>query len=560
MLVYSYHVYRRHMTPEDLEVCEAQFALAHEFKIQCLKNQRLRLQADLDAQRTSVTDELTAQIESYKARLDALWTEAKKHPKTKRVDLVPEVMAEIASIRQTRKPLFEALYEERTRVRKTDAYKDARASRQQAHLARARELRAAWSDRVHYVTRGLAEAAAEQSFTKALTSGSRIHIDQYEGYGSIGGQVRPATNGGWDIVHFPPMTHPTRPSGKPRKIHATIALKIGAVESTKRWVDLPCAIHRPLPDAAIKEARLCRDVEDGQPVYTLRLTLDIDKPLSTSEASVGINFGWRQVDDRLRVAAWQGDDGASGILELPSAVRHKWGKAAELRSLRADRLNDFRERLKTLTDAPVHLWQSMEPVHALRKQLGDNAPPDLIEWVRRDRHLGHYETGCRRNAILLRREIYRVFASQLAKKYRYLVIEGDIRNKDKPVDLAEAQQHSAATSTNSVLASLSELRMTLAHAGLVVVTVDRRQTSRLHHGCGGTLADGSTIDLACETCGRETDRDLNAARNILGRGQDEKAKAANAHTEKQTRAAERKAARLAGRLAARKKLEEAHAE
>jgi hypothetical protein len=555
VLVYSYHVYRTHMKVEDLEICEKQFELAHEYKIQCLKIQRARLAADREALRTPVIDEIQAKLAPIGERLNVLWTEARKVRKSERETSLPEVMAEITKLSAERKPLFESLYAEYKRSRKTEQYKFQKETLHKTYLANMRTNRATWSDQIHYASRGLAEAAAEQSFSKAITTGSRICIEQYQGYGTIGGQVKPQGEQ-WNLLRVPKMEHPLRASGKPKKVYAVLSLKIGAVDSPKRWVELPCAIHRPLPDAPIKEARLCREIEDGQPIYTLRLTIDVDKPASRSDMCLGINFGWRQTESGgLRVAAWYGEAADSGIVELPEAVRHKWGKASELKSLRAQRFNDFRDRLKELApDEPVHLWQSIENVHTLRKKLGEEAPPDLIEWVRRDRHLGHYEFGCRRNATLLRREIYRVFAAKISEVYRYIIIEGDIKDEKKPLDLSTVQQKSVAASTNSVLASLSEFRRILENAGMIVVPTDRRHTSSTHHGCGGTLdLKNPQIEIHCSQCGEVVDRDLNAARNILSRGKEAARDAAKVRQEKLQTAQEKKVARVANRLAARKK-------
>jgi hypothetical protein len=558
MLVYSYHVYRKHMKAEDLKVCEEQFELNHEYKIQCLKIQRKRLNADREALRTPEIDEIQAKLLPLRERLNILWTEARKVRKSEREKTLPEVMAEIDRLSGERKPLFEELYQEYKKSRKTEQYKALKASLHKEYLSETRINRATWSDRIHYASRGLAEAAAEQSFSKAITSGSRICIEQYQGFGIIGGQVKPHGDQ-WDLLRIPPIQHPLRPSGKPKKVYATLSLKIGGVDSAKRWVELPCAIHRPLPDASIKEVRLCREMEDGQPIYTLRLTIDVDKVLSNSELCMGINFGWRQTEaGGLRVAAWQGEDGESGVVELPEAVRQKWGKSSELKALRAQRFNEFRERLKELApDEPVHLWQSIENVHTLRKKLGEDAPADLIEWVRRDRHLGHYEFGCRRNAVLLRREIYRVFAARMSEKYRYVIIEADIKDDKKAINLKYVQQRSVAASTNSVLASLSEFRQILENAGMIAVPTDRRHTSSTHHGCGGTIdLKKPEIELHCMQCGEVIDRDLNAALNILSRGKDAAQEAAKTRQEKIQTAQTRKSERLSHRLAARKKNKE----
>jgi transposase len=147
-----------------------------------------------------------------------------------------------------------------------------------------------------------------------------------------------------------------------------------------------------------------------------------------------------------------------------------------------------------------------------------------------------------------------VFAANISKAYRYIIIEGDLKDEKKPLDLSTVQQKSVAASTNSVLASLSEFRKILENAGMIVVPTDRRHTSSTHHGCGGTLdIKNPQIEIHCLQCGKVVDRDLNAAQNILSRGKEAAHEAAKVKQEKLQTAQEKKIARVANRLAARKK-------
>src|SRR6185295_8157008 len=88
---------------------------------------------------------------------------------------------------------------------------------------------------------------------------------------------------------------------------------------------------------------------------------------------VGIDMGWRKVDQGLRVAAWHGSDGDQGTLILPQKLLDKAAYSERLRSIRDTIFNDVRDRLATWLSAnadivPLWLKEATESIRQWRSQ------------------------------------------------------------------------------------------------------------------------------------------------------------------------------------------------
>jgi hypothetical protein len=147
---------------------------------------------------------------------------------------------------------------------------------------------------------------------------------------------------------------------------------------------------------------------------------------------------------------------------------------------------------------------------------------DLELWRYHDFHLWEYERSQSKGSLRNRREVYRVFAAQLARRYKTLVIEDfDLRDvAEKPS--VESQGDNAHARSNRHLAAVSELRSALVNA-FVSRGGEKREggaaySTMKHNACGyvDEAWDASlAINHVCRGCGREFDQDDNACRNLI---------------------------------------------
>ena len=143
------------------------------------------------------------------------------------------------------------------------------------------------------------------------------------------------------------------------------------------WTTVDVNLHRKLsdlpPDTQVKWAYLYREevtnpriaadstkpaAARGAHAWRLLLTLSakggFPKPDVSADGKVGINLGWRNVSDGLRVASWVGSDNERNTLVLPTRMLSRWTKADELRSTADLYFNMGRDVLTA--------WLRQEPV------------------------------------------------------------------------------------------------------------------------------------------------------------------------------------------------------
>lgn len=141
-------------------------------------------------------------------------------------------------------------------------------------------------------------------------------------------------------------------------------------------------------------------------------------------------------------------------------------------------------------------------------------------WRLQDQHLLEWESYERRRALGHRREIYRLFACEIAKQYSCIVIDDfDLRRVARlPAPEAERDEQVAAMRKNRQRASVSSLRLEIHERSRVAVEPSLHNT-KYCHGCGSLEEfDASTrLEHTCGECGITWDQDVNHARNLLQR-------------------------------------------
>lgn len=367
------------------------------------------------------------------------------------------------------------------------------------------------------------------------------------------------------------------PRGQRNRLQRTVLhLRVGSDENRAPvWAEWPLYMHRPLPDGAvIKWAKIIRVPWHQRWRYRWKLQLTLDVPevvTRPGNTMVAVNLGWRLMDDskaivgayahdmdggELRVATWADSRGDTGEVRLGRSFRDRIEKAEKIRSVRDLKMDVLREFLvKAGVDCAK--WRSPRRFHRLLAEiekpshgldacnqghrgglcprrgtsevvpqkpscvLDAEARDTLRRWTYRDKHLWWYERGCRSGALNYRREIYRLFALDLAKKYSIIVVE-DYDLRDIVTDENRVLEPSAQRVEGAPSVARFTIRSTATRVGCTVVDGDsKRATQRCHLcGCEEPWDAAPRVMHTCLGCGESWDQDVNNARNMLASASD----------------------------------------
>jgi|JI10StandDraft_1071094.scaffolds.fasta_scaffold118627_2 hypothetical protein len=354
-----------------------------------------------------------------------------------------------------------------------------------------------------------------------------------------------------------------------RRRYCVLAMRVGSEGRDPVWARWRMVMERPLPaDARIKRAAVKLRRVGPREEWSVTITLETaerDRRVSDQVGMVGIDLGWRLMPDGLRVAAWHGSDGASGFLTLPDTrptfhttpggrtrssalgVVDAARKVEDLSSKRDKAFNEARSAIARIEGAPpwfelatktISQWKSQGRLAALVRRWRDarwdgdaEAYEEAEKWRYHDHHLWAWETSQQAKALRARREVFRLFAADMAKRYARLAIEGlDLRAFARKTD----DDTNETARRNRVVVAPSKLREALLLAfgsainhwaetpkGDRVVVVEAAGTTMVHHECGSVERwDQAThVSHLCSSCGEIFDQDANAAKNILAAGE-----------------------------------------
>ena len=327
-----------------------------------------------------------------------------------------------------------------------------------------------------------------------------------------------------------------------------LALRVGSDKQRNPiWARFPMRLHRPLPPGA-RIKRVTVDLTYRGPkaewsaLFTLKLSAGA-RSETCGERAVAVDLGWRRLTEGLRVAYVRSEDGrVDRSLDLSDHEMRGLRKASELRSVRDERLETMRpalvEALAVVTQpawfqaatSTIGRWRSAARFAALARRwkrerfAGDDAAYSLLEgWRRRDHHLWEYESGQRIGSLRRRKDLYRVWAADLARTFRTLVIEEfDLRAVARTPPAGRDTQQAEAARSQRHLASTSELRDCLVQAfcsrGGEVVRVEPAETTMTCNVCGlvEVFDAAKQIDHTCAN-GHAWDQDVNACENLIER-------------------------------------------
>ncbi len=415
----------------------------------------------------------------------------------------------------------------------------------------------------------LVDAAMEAAAKAPLYDGAEPNDPRYErwaGEGSVSVQVQ----GGMSVeevmgdrdtfVRIAPVDgrawlSPVR--GARRRLSRTIfSLRVGSRDERPTghhaapvWARWPMIMHRALPERSrVKVATVTLRRVGRIEQWAVCLTVDDAATPRAQGPEVSlvtaIDIGWRVIDDEIRVCRWADSSGASGELRLDRATLASLRKPSELRSIRDRNFNAAREALHAwLATATVPEWMGHQSARlsqwrssgrlanlaqwwAAHRFEGDGPTFAALEsWRYHDDHLWQWECDQRQQALGRRRELFRRFAADMARRSAEVVLEiFDLRAfAVLPYAEDDESEQAAFARANRHLVATSELRLAVRNAcssrSRTVSEVPAERSTITCHVCGLVEAFDAAAELrhACGGCGEEWDQDHNASAVILSR-------------------------------------------
>jgi hypothetical protein len=412
----------------------------------------------------------------------------------------------------------------------------------------------------------------EEAASQAQKSRTDPRFRRWDGSGRIGVQIQGGASTE-DIMHsrcsqlqidaLDASTWLTR-SGR-RAARTTARIRIGS-DATRSpiWAAFPLILHRPLPaDAKVKGAWIKRDRRGPGYEYQLQVVLEAESCGrsygSEARPMAALNLGWRVRPEGIRVGYLVDelggkrefllplDDDSVAPHELPQDKRKRkmrvLGRLAYADGLRATRdknLDAFKakllEGLKALP-GPLPEWLSndLQTMHAWRSAdrfsrwvlawskerfEGDGELFAMaFAWRKQELHLWEWESHQRTGANRHRREIYRLWARELARDYSLVVLEEfDLRQVARRAKPEQDEESTNTQRKNRMRVAPSLLRSAIIEVCKVGV-IDPMNNTHICHACGSVEQFDAIVHLShdCGACGVRWDQDFNAAQNALRR-------------------------------------------
>lgn len=484
---------------------------------------------------------ITEQIADLQAKIDAARAEikAKKQKVRGRVE-TSEAQTNIKAWREEIKPL-----REQQRAIKSDSWTGEQLRSMidtidGEHAAKVRAARAAAVDDGLYWGNYL---AAEKSVPRAGRP-PKFHRWHFDGKVSVqiqGGmspedchactdnrlRIQPPDNLEWTNAH----RHPDK--------WTQAMVRIGSEEKGQPiWATVDFCLHRPLPQGCrVKEVYLGRYKTGPITQWKLQFVVAREKwePKATGSGNIGIDVGWRMLNNGLRVAYWVGDDGEFGQLVLPHVLVNRWSKCSDLQEIRDKRFNaiivDVRRFIGGLRPIPDWLLEDTKTIHAwrakgklimlIRRWEQNRIEKDadifaaMLEWRKKEDHLWRWQECNRAKAIRIRNHLYANFVADLRKKYCRAAIEDTNWRDMKRVPAAESDDVKFAGQLSDI-AAVGKLLQCVKES-MSVTLCDPKHTTKRCHECGH-VCDFDPIPsviVRCDHHGGEFDQDENAAKNLL---------------------------------------------
>jgi Putative transposase DNA-binding domain len=498
-------------------------------------------------------EEITTEIKAVQQEISD-WKKQNRTTKTQ-----PDLSDRLRHLRTERKPIFEKIRAVKKAAKEDPSIKPSIEQANTAVDAAIKEARNHYSRQLGLYWPNYLESERAANQARFQRMDPKFH--RWTGEGSLAIQFQK----GLSVAELfecqdsrlrliPPNianTNALRANGQIRgkERHVRVLYRVQSNEDrSPRWITLEVTMHRMLPaNGIIKWAHLQRQKSSGaigktylsltkDYDYTLRLTLEEPPQEERNKAKVAIEVGWRLFETGLRVAVALGEDGNLRELYLPKQWLDGKRKAESLGSIIDRGTNQTALAIKA---AHPELYKKAEQPESPKKPTtaatpatlawaGDNPRrlaaallkiyredpmlrPELEKWRKHHFHLLRYKKGLQDKLMRGRREIYRKFVSDLAKKYSICGIEDfDLRQvttKDQAHELVKWQRTAAG---------ISSLRLMLSQR-LTAQKLSAENTTQKCHNCGSLEKwdAAHAVWHRCKQCNSRWDQDHNSVRNLL---------------------------------------------
>ncbi|GAB4059099.1 hypothetical protein [Uliginosibacterium sediminicola] len=346
-------------------------------------------------------------------------------------------------------------------------------------------------------------------------------------------------------------------SGAGKRKYGEFKFRLGAA-SADNYATGTWQYHRALPDdSTISMARLVRRQIGKDWRWALQLVVKSEQREHVSndrEPLAAVHFGWASDVDGRRVAGVTdaADPSQARIISLPPDIETDLQRASEIQGERDASRDAIAPRLREIdipepTDSHEGLdastpegmaQRAAAELQAIRKLPAQHVAirrlhrlcgllraveklPDWLEaWRKEDKMRWQASSHIARRARNRRKDFYRNFAAQLAKRYSAIVIEPlDLAAAAKKVDeeTGEKSEFSKKARSGRVVAALYELESAIRWAATkhecAIFELSAATVSQCAH-CGesGISPNSENMqELHCPHCGAVLDRKLNGA-------------------------------------------------
>lgn len=387
---------------------------------------------------------------------------------------------------------------------------------------------------------------------RAMKTGSALRFHRFDGSGRLKNQIQ----GGMTVaqlltgkhaqVQIHANTGPVwRHEGRVGHSKGELVWTVYTSEEGRRTVRFPIYLHRPIPDDVIlKEAVVSRRRLGLRYQWTVTFTCqapDIEPAWSERRACCGIDIGWRKLPTGLRVATLIGtNSNVPEYLLLPSFMLEQWDYIEALQSTIDNEQNTMRNQLQAWdwVGAPEQLAARLKRLSTITRggaglmavlakewrEYPDYEPQRLTfleNWRRHNRRDCTERDNLRAKLIAHRREIYRIWAKEIAERYGVIGLEDFDLSSAARLEKEDGKETVLALSARRQrqIAACSQLRQWIelqaAKTGSQVICFKGPSTMTCHD-CGkiNRPRDRAMLEWHCEGCGISWDRDVNASYNL----------------------------------------------
>jgi hypothetical protein len=345
-----------------------------------------------------------------------------------------------------------------------------------------------------------------------------------------------------------------------------LRVRIGSNEKREPiWAEFPIIYHRPLPiNAPIAQIQILKRFIGPREKWTVSITVDetlvVSQNISQNDdTTIAFDLGWREYSNENKIVIATGFDTNDKEIEIAVEDRliNRLLKVNDLKSIRDKKYDLVRQELigwiknnnsiipnwlieETKT---IYQWKSKPRLITLIKKWENNRfdgdenimgksgvylgktknenktifnvvdGEGLLGWKYNDFHLWKWETSQSVKTRNDLKEFYRKEAAKLASQYETIIFENINGN-----NLAKGKVGSTNRQLTAPFEFRSICKMIFAGRGKNYKEVPARYSSMECNDCHFRNEKTSALEFFCDDCGKEIQRDRNAAKNLLDRG------------------------------------------